>query len=68
MKVCFIIPYFGHLPNYFSLFLKTCAYNKNFDWLLITDDPTPYNYPSNFRVIYMSFEENYSLIQSKFDF
>ena len=68
MKVCFIIPYFGHLPNYFSLFLKTCAYNKNFDWLLITDDPTPYNYPNNFRVIYMSFEENYSLIQSKFDF
>ena len=67
-KVCFIIPYFGHLPNYFSLFLKTCSFNPDFDWLLITDDKAQYDYPKNFRVIYMSYEENYSLIQSKFDF
>ena len=26
-KVTFLIPYFGNLPNYFDLFLKSCKYN-----------------------------------------
>lgn len=37
MKVCFIIPYFGKLPDYFRVFLKSCSYNKRFQWLLVTD-------------------------------
>lgn len=67
-KICLVIPYFGQLPNYFSLFLKSCSFNQDIDWLLITDDKTPYDYPPNFQVIYMAYEDNYSLIQAKFDF
>lgn len=67
-RICFIIPYFGHLPNYFNLFLKSCSFNPNFNWLLITDDCSEYNFPPNFKVIYMTFQENQKLIQSKFDF
>lgn len=67
-KCCFIIPYFGTLPNYFPLFLKSCRYNPDFNWLLITNDETPYDYPCNFRKISMSFSELQSLVQSKFDF
>ena len=26
-KVTFLIPYFGKLPDYFDLFLKSCKYN-----------------------------------------
>lgn len=67
-KCCFIIPYFGKLPNYFSVFLKTCKENSDFNWLLFTDDQTPYNYPNNFEVVYMKFEELQKRIESKFDF
>ena len=67
-KCCFIIAYFGKLPNYFQLFLKTCAYNKNFNWLLFTDDNTNFDYPDNVERIQMNFEELREVVQSKFDF
>lgn len=67
-KCCFIIPYFGKFPNYFNLFLNSCGYNKDFNWLIFTDDKYAYDYPDNIKVIYTSFEEVKSLIQSKFNF
>jgi len=56
-KCCFIIPYFGKLPNYFQLFLNSCAYNMNYNWLLITDDETAFNYPSNVKRIIATFDQ-----------
>lgn len=56
-KCCFIIPYFGKFPNYFPLFLRSCSYNKDFNWLIFTDDKTPYEYPENVKVIYTEFQE-----------
>ena len=67
-KCCFVIPYFGILPNYFQLFLNSCEYNPDFDWLVFTDDMTDYMYPSNVKRIEMTFEKCKSLIQSRFDF
>lgn len=67
-KCCFIVAYFGKLPNYFQLFLNTCAYNKSFNWLLFTDDNTDYDYPGNVERIKMSFEELKKIVQSKVDF
>lgn len=66
-KLCFIIPYFGPFSNYFPLFLKTCYSNKNFDWLIFTDDNTNYKYPANVHKIHMTFEECKKLVQSKFE-
>lgn len=65
-KCCFIIPYFGKFPSYFPVFLKTCAYNKDFNWLVITDDKTQYDYPDNFKVVYLKFSELQSLVKTKF--
>ena len=67
-KCCFIIPYFGKFNNYFPLFLKTCAWNKDFNWLVVTDDNTKYDYPDNFKIVKMTFSDFKSLVQSKFDF
>ncbi|WP_239466713.1 DUF6625 family protein [Bacteroides mediterraneensis] len=67
-KLCFIIPYFGKLPNYFPLFLLSCKYNKDFNWLIFTDDKTRYNYPINVKVIHISFSECQAIIQAKFNF
>lgn len=67
-KCCFIIPYFGKLPNYFPLFLKSCAYNPDFDWLLYTDDMTEFTFPENVHVSYLSFADMQKKVQQKFDF
>ena len=49
-KIVFICPYFGKLPEYIDVWLKSCEYNKDIDWILITDDKTDYNYPTNVKV------------------
>ncbi len=69
MKKCtFIVPYFGKLPDSFPVFLKTCSFNKKYDWLVFTDDKRSFDYPENVIRIDMTFEDVKKLAQSKFDF
>lgn len=65
---CFIIPYFGKFPNYFQLFLNSCKYNPDFNWLIFSDDETYYNIPPNVRIVKMTFDSFKDRIQSCFDF
>ncbi len=67
-KCVFIIPYFGKLPDFFPVFLKTCATNKHFDWFVFTDDKSKFDYPENVKRIDMTFEQLRTLAKSKFDF
>ena len=67
-KCCFIIPYFGKFPNYFQLFLNSCAYNTDFNWLLFTDDFDQFIYPDNVKVIYVTYEDFKRNIQSHLNF
>lgn len=66
-RICIINVFFGELPNYFPLWLNSCAYNKTVDFLIITDQLITGN-PRNVRKIYMSFDEFVNMVQSKFDF
>lgn len=50
MRALFIIVYFGKLPQWFSLYLLSCSYNKDFDWLILTDDHTAYITPENVKI------------------
>ena len=68
MKVVFLVAYFGHFPTYYQLFLDSCKYNPTFDWIIISDDMTSYEYPPNVHFIPMTFSECKHLIQSKFYF
>lgn len=65
-RACFIIPYFGKLPNYFQLFLNSCAPNKKFDWLIITNDNRGFSYPKNVKKIFMEWNEFKRFAQKKF--
>lgn len=65
---CFVVPFFGKLPNTFPLFLRTCSYNPDYTWLIITDDKTEYLYPSNVHVEYSTFNQFVSRVQSCFEF
>lgn len=67
-KIVMILPYFGKLPNYFDLWLQSAEKNSTIDWLIYTDDFTAYNYPSNVRVVYLTWDELKQRVQSKFDF
>ena len=66
LSIVFICPYFGKLPkNQFPLWLKSCKYNYNIDWIIFTDDKTKYDYPTNVKVIYMKFDEFKDILQKK---
>lgn len=64
-RICFIMPYFGKLPYNFNLWLNFCRHNKNFNWLFFTDDKTPYSFPKNVSVNYVSLSELKDYIQNK---
>ncbi len=36
-KIAVLVVYFGHWPEYFRLFLKSCAQNPSIDFIFITD-------------------------------
>lgn len=67
-NACFIIPYFGKLPNTFPLYLRTCAENPDFDWLILTDDRTHYDYPKNVHCQCTTFDAFAARVQSCFGF
>jgi len=68
LKKVLIVPFFGKFNNYFQLWLKSCEYNNDFDWLIFTDDKTKYEYPSNVYVYYTTFEAIKEKINNLFEF
>lgn len=66
-KIALIIPYFGKLPEYIDVFLKSLEFNKTIDVILFTDQECNVNLP-NLIVYNTSFEEIKSRIQNKFEF
>ena len=63
--VVFIIPYFGKFNNYFQFFLNSCGRNKEYNWIIFTDDIRKFSYPENVKVVYTTFDEIKSRIVKK---
>ncbi len=38
-KIILILPYFGTFSYYFQLFLDSCKYNQDIDFLIVTNNP-----------------------------
>lgn len=68
MKIAIVVAYFGRFPAYFQTFLESCRWNGSFDWIIFTDDLTPYAYPDNVHRVRMDFQQCRNLIQQHFDF
>lgn len=64
-KVCIVISYFGKFPDYFDLWLESVKYNQNFNFLIVTDIKSKFDFPDNVKILHMSFEELKNLISSK---
>ncbi len=57
--IVLIIPYFGKLPSWIQLFLNSCSFNREVNFLFFTDDKTimECNIPDNVAVEFISFQE-----------
>jgi len=67
-SICYLVPYFGKLPQSTPMWLLSCKLNPTVNWLIMTDDKTEYDYPENVKVIYCTFEEITQRIREHFDF
>lgn len=67
-RAVLILPYFGKTPSYFDLWLSSAACNKQFDFLILTDQEIQTEYAENIRVIRTTFNEIHRLIQEHIDF
>lgn len=55
-SICVIGVYFGKLPAYFNLWLKSCEYNPDIDFLVITDNELN-ELPKNVKTVKMSLSD-----------
>lgn len=66
--IAYVVPYFGAFPKGFQFWLQSCGCNPTIDWLIFTDDKRKFDYPSNVKVHYWTFEQMKSRVQSIYDF
>lgn len=64
MNRCFIICWFGKLPDYLPIWAKSCAINTEFDYLLFTDAIISATLPDNIKVYQFSKNELIERIKS----
>lgn len=67
-SIAYIIPYFGKFPELFPVWLESCRRNPTVEWLIFTDDATPYDYPANVKVHICSFSQVQERAADLFDF
>jgi hypothetical protein len=66
-KIIFLMPYFGHFPEWFPFYLESCRWNPTIDWLFFTDCLIPKDAPSNVQFIQISFEKYQQLVSERLD-
>lgn len=54
-SILFLMPYFGQWPFWMPLFLRSCEYNPDINWLLISDCGEPERLPANVQYRHSSF-------------
>ncbi|WJH39667.1 hypothetical protein N7E02_23335 [Aliirhizobium terrae] len=57
-RIIIFAVYFGRLPDYFALWLKSCSFNPEIEWRLVTDaDISAYTLPANVSYRHTSLAE-----------
>ena len=49
-RICIITVYIGKFPNYFNMWLESCRWNPQFDFLLVTDNHVE-SLPDNVKLL-----------------
>lgn len=66
-RIIILIPYFGRWPFWMPLFLKSCEFNADIDWLLIGDCGEPENLPGNVQYQPCSFADYCQRVSARLD-
>ncbi len=66
LKICVIGVYFGQFPKYIGLWQRSCEFNKEIDFLIVTDSFLPYEC-KNVKILRMSLRDFRMLAESKLD-
>lgn len=64
-SICIISVYFGSFKNYFKLWLRSCAFNKDIDFIIFTDIEYNDPYPDNVCFINITLDNLRDLASSK---
>lgn len=64
-KIVVVIPYFGHWPEWINLYIESCKFNHDIDWLFYTNCPLPENHSDNIKYIQISFSEYKHLVSKE---
>ena len=65
LRCVLIIPYFGKIPEYFHLWLKSAEANPKFTFLIYSDLPFPVTQKSNVKIKKITFEQLHNRIHEK---
>lgn len=63
-KIAIVSVYYGMLPPYYRLWLRSCEYNPTIDFYIVTDIEVE-NLPKNVHIINLSFTEFHALAEKK---
>jgi len=64
-RIAMVCPYFGTLPWYFNLFLKSCEWNPEVDFFFISDTTFIADLPKNVKLIQTTLPEIVERLRSK---
>ncbi len=64
-KIILLMPYFGSWPVWINLYIESCKYNPDIEWLFFTDCGEPENKAQNVNYRHMSFAEYRELASQK---
>ncbi|WP_271019696.1 DUF6625 family protein [Lactobacillus delbrueckii] len=67
-RVAFVVPYFGKLPNYFNLWLKSAKNNPRVDVFFFTDNEEPQGLSKNIYWVKTTFADVKARAQSLIEF
>lgn len=67
LKICIISIFFGKLPEWINVWVKTASYNSKIDFLFITDQNFSVN-KKNFKIINFTFKDFKKLALEKLQF
>lgn len=67
-RTAILITYFGKTPWYFSFFLQSCQYNKDFDFMMFCDHPVEINVPANLKIFITSLHRVKEMAADKIGF
>lgn len=68
MRIGFIVPYFGKLPETFRLWIECCKNNPSITWFVFTDDQSEFAYPRNIVVEYTTLKKMRENFERKLGF